>query len=163
MVKVLFVCLGNICRSPLAAGVFNQKVKQLELTGELFSDSCGTSDFHIGELADDRTIQCAKNHFIQLKHRARQLQRQDFQQFDYILVMDNNNHQAVLEMMKKLKINHKNIFLLRSFQNISNDLEVPDPYYGNERDFEDVYEILTESIEGLITFLLNKKHQQHSV
>jgi protein-tyrosine phosphatase len=158
MINVLFVCLGNICRSPLASGIFNEKVKQLGLENNFKADSCGTSDYHIGELADDRTIQCALNHHIPLVHRARQLQRQDFKIFDYILVMDNKNLQSVTEMMKKQKANPKNVFLLRSFQPAPDSLEVPDPYYGDESDFENVFHILEKSIDGFLSNLLAKTH-----
>jgi len=159
MVKVLFVCLGNICRSPLAAGVFNQKIKSFGMEERFSTDSCGTSDFHIGELADERTINCAFNHDIHLKHRARQIQRQDFKAFDYIIVMDNKNLENVLELIRKWKINHKNLFLLRSFQASPASLEVPDPYYGDDSDFELVYDILNDSLDCFISFLKAKEHQ----
>jgi len=162
MVKVLFVCLGNICRSPLAAGVFNQKIKSFGMEERFSTDSCGTSDFHIGELADERTINCAFNHDIHLKHRARQIQRQDFKLFDYILVMDNKNLETVSELIRKWKINHRNVFLLRSFQASPANLEVPDPYYGDVSDFEMVYEILNDSLDSFISFLKSKEPQEEN-
>jgi len=81
-IRVLFVCLGNICRSPLAMAIFDQKVIEAGLQTYFQSDSAGTSDFHIGELPDERTLKCASNHQIPLKHRGRQVNRTDFRDFD---------------------------------------------------------------------------------
>ena len=85
MIKVLFVCLGNICRSPLAEAIFNQKIKNSGVEVHFKSDSAGTSDFHIGELPDERTLKCAELHKIPIKHRGRQVNRTDFRDFDYII------------------------------------------------------------------------------
>jgi protein-tyrosine phosphatase len=159
MIKVLFVCLGNICRSPLAAGVFNQKINQMGLSAQFQADSCGTSDYHIGELADERTIACALNHEIKLDHRARQIQRQDFKTFDYILVMDKNNQKDVKHLTNRLKLQHANILLMRSFQDSPESLDVPDPYYGTMSDFETVHKILEDSINRFIAFLKSKEYQ----
>ena len=88
MIKVLFVCLGNICRSPLAEGIFNAKIKSLGLDKKIKSDSAGTSDFHIGELPDERTIRCATKNKVPIQHRGIQVHRTDFREFNYIVAMD---------------------------------------------------------------------------
>jgi protein-tyrosine phosphatase len=150
MIKVLFVCLGNICRSPLAEAIFNHKVRERNLQTLLSADSCGTSDYHIGELPDERTIQCAKNYGINLNHRGRQLNRLDFKHFDYLLVMDRSNYDNVRQIMKQHGMQHDRIFMLRELSGFAGKLEVPDPYYGGENDFQEVYRILDEAIDELL-------------
>ncbi len=102
MIKVLFVCLGNICRSPLAEGIFNAKVKSMGLEKHLQSDSAGTSDYHIGELPDERTLRCAKEKGIPIQHRGRQVHRTDFRDFTYIVAMDEHNLKNLNQLKKKL-------------------------------------------------------------
>jgi protein-tyrosine phosphatase len=89
--KILFVCLGNICRSPLAAAIFNHKVKEQELDQVLFSDSCGTGNYHLGGAADDRSIAIARKNGVEILHVVRQIAAQDLTEFDYIIAMDKNN------------------------------------------------------------------------
>ena len=150
MVKVLFICLGNICRSPLAEGIFNNKVKQLGLEGKFTSDSCGTSDYHIGELPDERTLACAQNHDIPISHRARQLNRVDIREFDYLIAMDMSNKRNIQNVMTRHNIKHEQLFLLREFHPDPDHLEVPDPYYGGEEGFEQVYKIIDESLDHFL-------------
>ena len=158
MVKVLFVCLGNICRSPMAEGIFKALTKDNQSLFEC--DSAGTSSYHIGEKADERMRDTAKAHHISIEdHRARQLSREDFDNFDYIIAMDKSNYQNIL--MLKNRINHTsetNIMLMRSFDTEKEDLEVPDPYYGSVFDFENVYEILFRCNERFISFLKDEHH-----
>ena len=153
MVKVLFVCLGNICRSPLAEAIFNHKIKQLGLKEKFFSDSCGTSDYHIGELPDERTILCAKRHDINIHHRARQLNRVDIREFDYLIAMDFSNKKNIQSLMDSFRLEHDQIFLMREFQPNPDHIEVPDPYYGGEDGFENVYQILDNSIDHFLEHL----------
>jgi protein-tyrosine phosphatase len=160
MIKVLFVCLGNICRSPLAEAIFNHKLHNLGLVQKFQSDSCGTSDYHIGELPDERTIACAKRHQIPINHRARQLNRVDIRDFDYILAMDQSNKQNILELIQKCNLQHEQLYLIREFQPDANHLDVPDPYYGGEDGFENVYQILDKSIDKFLEHL-KVEHQAY--
>ncbi|MEO1655619.1 MAG: low molecular weight protein-tyrosine-phosphatase, partial [Bacteroidota bacterium] len=135
MVKVLFVCLGNICRSPMAEGIFKQMVNELGL--DIICDSAGTSSYHIGELPDERMRLTAKNHGIDLTHRARQLAQDDFDKFQYILAMDQSNYQNIMNL--KIRVSSQaepTIKLIRDFDPHQGNKQVPDPYYGDQEDFE---------------------------
>ncbi|GAB3648231.1 low molecular weight protein-tyrosine-phosphatase [Echinicola sediminis] len=161
MIKVLFVCLGNICRSPLAEAIFNHQIKELGLENKFQSDSCGTSDYHIGELPDERSIKCAEQHGVHISHRGRQLCHTDIRDFDFIIAMDKSNRTNIHKLMEAYNQQHEQIHLMRDFQNNPDAEEVPDPYYGGEEGFEKVYQILNESIQGLIT-TLQKKHEVYA-
>ena len=151
MIKVLFVCLGNICRSPMAEGIFNAKIKGLGLEKTIQSDSAGTSDYHIGELPDERTLSCAQRHGVGIKHRGRQVQQSDFRDFAYIIAMDSNNLENLQQLKLQSRFPNKEIFLMRNFAAGETGLAVPDPYYGKEEDFEEVYQILDAALDGLIS------------
>lgn len=158
MIKVLFVCLGNICRSPLAMAIFNKKVTEAGLRSQFKSDSAGTSDFHIGELPDERTVICASKNGLTLKHRGRQVNRTDFRDFDYVIAMDENN----IRNLNNLKIHYgfakKEIYLMRDFAPGSIGLPVPDPYYGGEEGFDEIYTILEEAMDGFLA-KIKETHQ----
>ncbi|SIS49449.1 low molecular weight protein-tyrosine-phosphatase [Belliella pelovolcani] len=160
MISVLFVCLGNICRSPLAEAIFNHKLKENGLTDKFKSDSCGTSDYHIGELPDERTLQCASDRGVAVNHRGRQINRVDIREFDYILAMDKANKKNIENLIVKYGVNHDQVYLIREFQPNAEELEVPDPYYGGMEKFEEVYEILDESISHFLQFL-KQEHQMY--
>ena len=96
MINVLFVCLGNICRSPLAEGVFNSLIEARGLSNKIQCDSAGTGGWHVGELPDGRTIDVAQRHGIELSHRGRKFSREDFKLFDYIVAMDHDNLQDIM-------------------------------------------------------------------
>lgn len=152
MIKVLFVCLGNICRSPLAQGIF-EHLTQHE-TDRFLADSAGTSTYHIGELPDDRAIAIAQMNHIVLGHRARQIQKEDFEKFDYIIAMDKTNYQNILTLKSRVSnASEPKIMLMRSFDSVKEQLEVPDPYYGSQQDFERVYDILYRTTENFVQFL----------
>lgn len=151
MIKVLFVCLGNICRSPLAEAIFNHKIQALGLSRNFKSDSAGTSDYHIGELPDERTIQCANRNGLKINHRGRQVHRTDFRDFDYIIAMDDSNLQNLLRLKNEYNFPNKEIHLMRDFVPGWEGLPVPDPYYGGEEGFEEIFQILDESIESFLT------------
>ncbi len=145
--KILFVCLGNICRSPLAQAIFNEKIRLLKLDHLFEADSCGTGNYNLGNTPDERTLHSAYKNGISVIHRARQLQKHDLQNFDLILAMDKNNLQHILSLCKPeqaLKVN-----LMRRYDPLGNG-DVPDPYYGNEREFELVFAILNRSVDSLI-------------
>ena len=116
----------------------------------LTADSCGTSDYHIGELPDERTIQCAKSYGIEINHRGRQLNRLDFKHFDYLLVMDKSNFDNVNKIMAQHKVTHDRMFMLRELTQYAGILEVPDPYYGGANEFEEVYRILDKATDELL-------------
>ena len=151
-IKILFVCLGNICRSPLAEGIFRKKIMEKGLSEHFEVDSCGTSDYHIGDQPDQRTRDNALKHELKLSHRARQISLHDLNKFDYILVMDRDN----LIQIKDLFINdgfRDKYYLLRSFEMGADSEDVPDPYFGGAAGFENVYQIIDRATEGLINYL----------
>jgi len=153
MIKVLFICLGNICRSPLAEAILIHKIKEKGLKDSIIVDSCGTSDFHIGELPDERTLACAAKHQLSIRHRGRQILRSDLKSFDYLIAMDTSNLKNVQKLAGKYKITPKNLLLMSNFKNGLEFRDVPDPYYGGEEGFEEVYEILDSSIDELLSSL----------
>ncbi len=147
--------MGNICRSPLAEAIFNHKIQALGLSRKFKSDSAGTSDYHIGELPDERSIQCAQRKGLEINHRGRQVNRTDFRDFDYIIAMDDTNLRSLQALSAKYKYSDKEIFLMRDFVTGCEGLSVPDPYYGGEEGFDEIYQILDESIEGFLTKIKN--------
>ena len=157
MIRVLFVCMGNICRSPTAQGVFDTLIKNHGLTGVLESDSAGTTGWQKGSSPDARAKETARSRgYILDKYRAREISGNDFHKFDLILAMDKDNL-AYLNKMCPPE-HHSKLKLFLTYGSASDDLEVPDPYYGGKRGFELVLELVEDAGEGLMSYL-KSKHQ----
>lgn len=149
MVRVLFVCLGNICRSPTAHGVFEGLVQQQKLHRAIEVDSAGTGDWHLGEQPDKRSQSAAAARGYDLSHlRARLLTVEDFHKFDYILAMDNKNL-ADLQLMRPAG-SETEVELFLNFAESGNIEEVPDPYYGGDGGFEQVLDLVESASAGLL-------------
>tara|TARA_B100000579_G_scaffold128492_1_gene103608 strand:+ start:502 stop:972 length:471 start_codon:yes stop_codon:yes gene_type:complete len=156
MVKILFVCLGNICRSPAAEGIFKQKIKDRDLENLFFVDSAGTGGWHVGNLADPRMRETALLRGIELTSRSRKIELNDLYEFDHIIVMDKDNLDAVksLTQDESNQLNSK-IKLILSYSKDSELDEVPDPYYGGQNGFDKVLDLLDNAIEEFIETLIN--------
>jgi low molecular weight protein-tyrosine phosphatase len=149
---VLFICLGNICRSPLAEGIFTHLVEQRDLSNRFKIDSCGTGAWHVGNPPDPRSILVADKHGIDLTHlRARKYDaKNDPTDFDWHIVMDGSNHRDILD----LGTPQEQVRLMRSFDStLSSPTDVPDPYYGGDDGFDKVFVMLMRACEGLIAHL----------
>ena len=152
MMKVLFVCLGNICRSPLAEAVFNHQIREKGLDIHFSAESCGTANYHIGDNPDPRTIRNAFKNGVTIDHLGRQFCQEDFERFDLILAMDASNFSNIMRVPGAAKHKSK-VKMMRWYDAHQKDADVPDPYYGNENDFQEVFDILNRSMKGLITEL----------
>jgi protein-tyrosine phosphatase len=150
-VKVLFVCLGNICRSPTAEGVFTQYVKEAGLEDRIIADSAGTGDYHIGEPPDERAIETAARRGYDLtKLRARQVHRDDFAKFDYILAMDTDNLRALKRFCPPQ--HGRKVKLFTEFCSLGVCV-VPDPYGGGPDAFERVLDLVEDAARGFLEHL----------
>lgn len=146
--KILMVCLGNICRSPLAEGILSHKANENNLP--IHVDSAGTAAYHVGEKPDSRSIKIAKSHGIDIsKQRARQFTPEDFDNFDVIYAMDVSNYNNI----NALAINNEQkqkVKLILNELNPNSNTSVPDPYYGGEDGFENVFSMLNEACDNII-------------
>jgi len=155
MVKVLFICMGNICRSPTAEGVFRHAVNQAGLTDQIFIDSAGTHAYHVGNPPDQRAQAAAIKRKIDLSsQRARKVEATDFAEFDYVIPMDHSNYSDLQYICPKEHENRISLFL--DFANNSNEQEVPDPYYGEGQGFENVLDLVEDAANGLLTSIKDK-------
>ena len=146
--KILMVCLGNICRSPLAEGILKQKLEAKNISS-VTVDSCGTANYHAGQSPDQRTQSNALTHGTDLSSlRARQFVVGDFDTFDKIFVMDSSNRENVLKLSRNKEDEHK-IELLLNITHPKKNLAVPDPYFGGPTGFEDVYQLVDEACDTL--------------
>ena len=142
------VCLGNICRSPLADGILQQKIKENNIY--VFVDSCGSSSYHIGQLPDERMMKTASDHGYDLSNlRARQFVKSDFSEFDLIYVMDASNYNNVIALTDLEEDKKKVKFFLNELHPNSN-MAVPDPYFGGADGFEDVFKLVDDTTNLII-------------
>ena len=150
--KVLFVCMGNICRSPTAEGVFKHYVAQAGLGDRIVSDSAGTHDYHIGEPPDARAQRSAGKRGYDLSGlRGRQVNKRDFSEFDYVLAMDEHNMQLLAHLCPPEHAHKLKLFL--EFGPDAGLREVPDPYYGGADGFERVLDMIEQAAQGLLRHL----------
>jgi len=161
--KICFVCLGNIVRSPLAESMFAYLAEQ-DGVGEFYEvDSAGISGWHVGEPPDARMIRVASQHGFTYDGRSRQFRRSDFDKFDWIIAMDQDNADDLLRIALTQEQAGK-IHLFRSFDPLSGkDLSVPDPYYGGIQGFENVYQIVERSTRGLLNYLEQKRVREGEI
>lgn len=153
--RLLFVCLGNICRSPSAENIMNHLIEQAGLSHQIVCDSAGTSSYHIGSSPDRRMSSAAAHQGISLKGQARQFEIADFEQFDLILVMDYDNYQDIL-LLDRQKKYHEKVRLICDFASYHQDKEVPDPYYGGKEGFDYVIDLLLDACSGLLEEVKHK-------
>lgn len=147
--RVLFVCLGNICRSPTAEGVFRDHVRRHAPDLEVEIDSAGTHDYHVGEPPDPRTVRAALRRGVDLSGlRARQVCAEDFERFDLILTMDRLNHVTLLD--RSPPEFHPRIRRLLEYAADPGREDVPDPYYGGAQGFDEVLDLVEQAAEGLV-------------
>ena len=153
--KIIFVCLGNICRSPTAEGVFQHLVNQAGLGSYFEIDSAGTGAYHVGEPANSKSRAIAEERGVQLLSRARKLEIMDLEYYDLVVAMDYSNHENILHLTKSEEL-HEKVIMLRDFDPDPDDGQVPDPYFGGIDGFNQVYDIIERSCRKLIDEL----HQQ---
>ena len=151
-VSILFVCMGNICRSPTAEGVFRRKVSDAGLEDTIHIDSAGTIAYHVGHPPDPRAQEAAmKRGFDLSAQRARKVTSNDFEAFDYVIAMDRDNHYELEVICPPGYENRLHMFL--KFAQNSNAIDVPDPYYGGSGGFETVLDLVEDAAEGLLQHL----------
>lgn len=149
--RICFVCLGNICRSPTAEGIFQHKVKERGVGSFFYIDSAGTAAYHVGEKANATSRSVAESHGVALLSRARQFDYDDFNDFDLILAMDASNYAHIMTL--KSGATTAQIEMMRRFDPQRTSDDVPDPYYGGLNGFENVFSILERSSEELLNQL----------
>jgi protein-tyrosine phosphatase len=157
MLRLCFVCLGNICRSPIGEGVMKHLLSEAGLSALVEVDSAGTAGYHSGEPPDARARAAAKRFGIEVNGRARQFERADFARFDYVLAMDRSNFDDLSDLATSPEARER-LHLLRSFDPESPDgASVPDPYYGDDDDFDDVVRICLAACKPLLQRLRRER------
>ena len=155
-IKVLFVCLGNICRSPSAEGVFSSIINDAKLSEQFSIDSAGTSAYHVGEKADSRMRKVASRRGYNLTSLSRQIIKEDLVRFDYIVAMDESNYMNITSLDKSGEYKDK-VVMMNNFSTNFINQDVPDPYYGSHDGFNLVIDILEESCRGLLDFIIEQE------
>lgn len=146
--RILMVCLGNICRSPMAEGILRAKVKEMDL--DVYCDSAGTSNYHIGEPPDERARACMKRHGQHIEDlKARQFKVDDFDSFDMIYAMDASNYNNILSLARTDEDRTKVVMILNENQPNQN-MEVPDPYFGGDAGFDHVHALLDAACDAIL-------------
>ena len=154
MIKLLFVCLGNICRSPTGEGVMQKLVKDRGLSNQVFCDSAGTIAYHAGEGADNRMQKHANARGYSLNSISRKFRfPDDYEEFDYILAMDNQNFNDLMRLDKDGIYRHK-LYKMTDYCQALNAMEVPDPYYGGPQGFETVIDIIEDACDNLLNQII---------
>jgi len=156
MTKLLFVCLGNICRSPSAENIMNHLIEKAGLGDRITCDSAGTAGYHIGSPPDSRMAMAARKRDIELLGAARQFQKKDFEDFDLILAMDRENYRNILALDKAGKYQDK-VRLMCDFCQKYDLKEVPDPYYGGADGFDRVIDLLMDAQAGLLEYIISQE------
>lgn len=158
MVKVLFICMGNICRSPTAQGVFLDLLKRRGLEGEVYVESAGTHAYHIGKAPDPRAREAALKRGIDLSGQsARRVEIEDFELFDYVLAMDRENLEILHDICMPEHRHKVGLFL--GYAPHLGETEVPDPYYGGATGFERVLDMIEAASEGLLDEILERREE----
>ena len=152
MTRILFVCLGNIIRSPLAENLFRFQAEQAGVDGKYSVDSAGTAAYHVGEPPDPRMRKTAEAHGVNNGGIGRQVREGDFDEFDWIVAMDGSNQRELMNIAGSPEKQAK-IRLMREFDPEQDDPDVPDPYYGGAEGFENTYQIVERSVHGLLKAL----------
>ena len=150
-ISVLFVCLGNICRSPAAEAIFISLLEKKGLTDAFVVDSAWTGSWHIGKKADSRMRIAAERRDINILSRARQITSKDFDKFNYILAMDDSNFRNIQDLKNRTaSTSFASIKKIQDFRSVFNEQEVPDPYFGGDEGFDYVLDILEDSVNGFL-------------
>ncbi len=155
-IRILFICLGNICRSPAAEGVMRSLLQERGLDGQILVDSAGLGNWHTGDLPDPRMRQHASLRGYNLTHRARQIKAKDFRDFDLIIGMDDENMRALRRMATTPEAREKIACMVDYSTLHPRPSSVPDPYYGNSKDFDYALDLIEDACQGLLDNLTKK-------
>lgn len=153
-ISILFVCLGNICRSPAAEGILKQMIISLSLTDNVFIDSAGIGSWHVGQFPDYRMQKCGKQNGYDFISQARQFNKGDFERFDYIIVMDEENYRDIKMLCTDDNYLSKVHRISEFFNKYKGQTHVPDPYYGNMKDFQYTITLLKDACQTIINELI---------